>query len=429
MATTPVGTTTTVGLSSVDLASMDIETALMAVQSQRANLLESQLKDQMESVRKRNVQIEALNNILAKVRDLRPDTTDGKANTSSGGNVNVPVATTGTIGVDAAQISELENEVNQLQEWLDAKGSGTTGGATTGDGTTGGGTTGTSGTTGGDGTGTTGGSTRITVPSTVKVEPATANTDARAPYAKAINELVDFNALPENERDPKGLVGGNRDTVAGFAAYYEQNKGLFPDPIPKDMELGFNTTSTEEEIAEAFEDPDVRAAFEVYVRLAYQGGGSPAKPNTPINAPVTHTGGGTGGTGGTGTSGSTTSIGGLDASSSAADLQAAIDLRNSKIAALNAAGNQVVTADSVTTMSLNQALQHYGFKTGEMNQGEFDQLINNITSRIDSLNSSQQLDMLRLQSLTNKRNESFDVMTNFIKKLQDNRSSIIGNMR
>jgi len=37
--------------------------------------------------------------------------------------------------------------------------------------------------------------------------------------------------------------------------------------------------------------------------------------------------------------------------------------------------------------------------------------------------------MLRLQSLSNKRNESFDVMTNFVKKMQDSRSSIIGNMR
>lgn len=52
-----------------------------------------------------------------------------------------------------------------------------------------------------------------------------------------------------------------------------------------------------------------------------------------------------------------------------------------------------------------------------------------IKSQIDALGSSQQMDMLRLQSLSNKRNEAFDVMTNFIKKMQDSRSSIIGNMR
>jgi len=50
-------------------------------------------------------------------------------------------------------------------------------------------------------------------------------------------------------------------------------------------------------------------------------------------------------------------------------------------------------------------------------------------SEIDALNNSQQMDLLRLQSLSNKRNEAFDMMTNFIKKMQDSRSAIIGNMR
>lgn len=55
--------------------------------------------------------------------------------------------------------------------------------------------------------------------------------------------------------------------------------------------------------------------------------------------------------------------------------------------------------------------------------------IDNLKTSIDSVSNSQQMEMLRLQSLTNKRNEAFDVMTNFIKKMQDNRSSILGNMR
>lgn len=53
----------------------------------------------------------------------------------------------------------------------------------------------------------------------------------------------------------------------------------------------------------------------------------------------------------------------------------------------------------------------------------------NIKGQIDALSNSQQMDMLRLQSLSNKRNEAFETMTNFIKKMQDNRNSIIGNMR
>ena len=123
------------------------------------------------------------------------------------------------------------------------------------------------------------------------------------------------------------------------------------------------------------------------------------------------------------------SIGGLTPESSAADIKAALDSRMAEIAQLQDNANLVETSDTFTTMSLDQALAHYGFTSGDLSQQQFDQLINNISSRIDSLNSSQQLDMLRLQSLTNKRNESFDIMTNFIKKLQDNRSSIIGNMR
>lgn len=52
-----------------------------------------------------------------------------------------------------------------------------------------------------------------------------------------------------------------------------------------------------------------------------------------------------------------------------------------------------------------------------------------INRDIDSLSSSQQLDMLRLQSLSNKYNEAFDLMSNFMKKMQDNRSNIVASMR
>jgi len=55
--------------------------------------------------------------------------------------------------------------------------------------------------------------------------------------------------------------------------------------------------------------------------------------------------------------------------------------------------------------------------------------IANAKNQVDALGNTQQMEMLRLQGLTNKRNEAFDVMTNFVKKMQDSRSSIIGNMR
>jgi len=66
---------------------------------------------------------------------------------------------------------------------------------------------------------------------------------------------------------------------------------------------------------------------------------------------------------------------------------------------------------------------------GATTKGEVDAAITKIKGMIDTQTNSQQMDMLRLQSLSNKRNESFDVMTNFVKKMQDSRSSIVGNMR
>ena len=37
--------------------------------------------------------------------------------------------------------------------------------------------------------------------------------------------------------------------------------------------------------------------------------------------------------------------------------------------------------------------------------------------------------MIRLQSLSNKRNEAFEQLTNFIQKIAKSKESVIGNMR
>ncbi len=56
---------------------------------------------------------------------------------------------------------------------------------------------------------------------------------------------------------------------------------------------------------------------------------------------------------------------------------------------------------------------------------KLDLQINDITVQIDSAGKSQQMDMLRLQSLSNKRNETFDLMTNFMEKFNDSRAGIV----
>lgn len=83
---------------------------------------------------------------------------------------------------------------------------------------------------------------------------------------------------------------------------------------------------------------------------------------------------------------------------------------------------QEVQNRNQTIAELNAQLQA-AIQSGDASQ------VQTLKSKIDALSSSQQMDMLRLQSLSNKRNEAFDVMTNFMKKMQDSRSSIIGNMR
>ncbi|PWW33664.1 MULTISPECIES: hypothetical protein [Paenibacillus] len=77
----------------------------------------------------------------------------------------------------------------------------------------------------------------------------------------------------------------------------------------------------------------------------------------------------------------------------------------------------------------NQAIAELNAQLQAANQNGDTAQAQKLKGQIDALSNSQQMDMLRLQSLSNKRNEAFDVMTNFIKKMQDSRSSIIGNMR
>lgn len=54
--------------------------------------------------------------------------------------------------------------------------------------------------------------------------------------------------------------------------------------------------------------------------------------------------------------------------------------------------------------------------------------IDGLKGNIDGLNSQGQLDMIRLQSIMNKRNESFEQMTNMMQKFNKARESIVRNI-
>lgn len=92
-----------------------------------------------------------------------------------------------------------------------------------------------------------------------------------------------------------------------------------------------------------------------------------------------------------------------------------VQTRNEQLAGLNEQLNQLNAEKGATTDTAKQA--------------ELDGQLQTIQNQINTLNNSQQMDMVRLQSMNSKRNEAFDTMTNFVKKMQDSRSSILGNIR
>ena len=104
--------------------------------------------------------------------------------------------------------------------------------------------------------------------------------------------------------------------------------------------------------------------------------------------------------------------------------------------------NSLIQPIDIQGMDLESALQAVQSQRAQLLENQLKDQLEDVQQRnqqladlnaqqgqIDALSNSQQMDMLRLQSMNSKRNEAFDVMTNFVKKMQDSRSSIIGNMR
>ena len=92
--------------------------------------------------------------------------------------------------------------------------------------------------------------------------------------------------------------------------------------------------------------------------------------------------------------------------------------------------NEAIKAAGVNPFGKTQAELDKSGNLGDLTtKADITSAIDAIKSQIDSLTNSQQLDMLRLQSLSAKRNEAFEMMTNLMKKFQGPRDSIIGNMR
>jgi hypothetical protein len=65
----------------------------------------------------------------------------------------------------------------------------------------------------------------------------------------------------------------------------------------------------------------------------------------------------------------------------------------------------------------------------EGSKEQWNALIDNIKTQIDTLSSSSQLDMIKLQGLINKRNQGIEMLTNLMQKFQQTNNTIVGNMR
>jgi hypothetical protein len=66
--------------------------------------------------------------------------------------------------------------------------------------------------------------------------------------------------------------------------------------------------------------------------------------------------------------------------------------------------------------------------SGDLTKGELAGGIQQLKTQIDSLGNNQQTEMIRLQSLTTKRNESFEIISTFLAKIAGVNEKILGNM-
>ncbi|MWC30942.1 hypothetical protein [Paenibacillus sp. MMS18-CY102] len=116
-----------------------------------------------------------------------------------------------------------------------------------------------------------------------------------------------------------------------------------------------------------------------------------------------------------------------------------IQQANAQIAALNALVAQlraICPADSNDVVAVPQDIQvqvqaaGITIDTTQDITGNIIKLwIEQLNNQIDSLNSSQQLNMIKLQSEMNKQNEAYELLSNQMKQMQNATQSIINNMR
>ena len=72
---------------------------------------------------------------------------------------------------------------------------------------------------------------------------------------------------------------------------------------------------------------------------------------------------------------------------------------------------------------------HRGIQISDGSKNGWDQFVERMKHRVDNLNSNSQLEMIKLQSLINKRNQAFEMSSNHVNKFSGTLDKIISNMR
>lgn len=102
-------------------------------------------------------------------------------------------------------------------------------------------------------------------------------------------------------------------------------------------------------------------------------------------------------------------IDGTDSGSTIKDSGTATDLANK--------ANDAITAAGITDMPISAS----------STKGDIETAITKVKGMIDAESNNQQMDMLRLQSLNNKKDESVEILTTTAKKMGDSLDGIIRN--
>lgn len=118
-----------------------------------------------------------------------------------------------------------------------------------------------------------------------------------------------------------------------------------------------------------------------------------------------------------------------------------VQRRNARVATLNAAVtalNAYVAAPTDESLAAaiaaaREAVESHALLSATSDSTEARtaaaELAASLRTERDTVTSTQQMDMLRLAGLTDKRSEAADLMSSFLTKMQGSQSSIIGNMR